>query len=113
MRGHIRFGDQIRRRFDILLPIEVAFDEFTEDIEKNRLLKTAIHRLGHTFIRSEAARQDVRRLRPAFTTVGLGSYRLGALPEIRYTRLDEHYRPAVELARLIIENSSLELRHER
>ena len=46
VRGHIRFGDQIRRRFDILLPIEVAFDEFTEDIEKNRLLKTAIHRLG-------------------------------------------------------------------
>ena len=31
------------------------------------------------------------------------------MPEIRYTRLDEHYRPAVELARLIIENFSLEL----
>jgi 5-methylcytosine-specific restriction enzyme subunit McrC len=41
--------------------------------------------------------------------VGLGSYRRGALPEVGYTRLDEHYRPAVELARLIIENSSLEL----
>ena len=64
-----------------------------------------------TFIRSEAARREVRRLRPAFTTVGLGSYRRGALPEVRYTRLDEHYRPAVELARLIIENSSLELFH--
>ena len=41
--------------------------------------------------------------------VQLGSYPRGAVPEIRYTRLDEHYRPAVELARLIIENSSLEL----
>ncbi len=111
VRGRIRFGDQIGRRFGIPLPIEVAFDEFTEDIEKNRLLKTAIHRLGHTFIRSEAARREVRRLRPAFTTVGLGSYRRGALPEVRYTRLDEHYRPAVELARLIIDNSSLELFH--
>ena len=109
VRGRIRFSDQIGRHFGIPLPIEVAFDEFTEDIEKNRLLKTAIHRLGHTFIRSEAARREVRRLRPAFTTVGLGSYRRGALPEVRYTRLDEHYRPAVELARLIIENSSLEL----
>ena len=77
--------------------------------EPNRLLKTAIHRLGHTFIRSEAARLEVRRLRPAFTTVGLGSYRREALTEVLYTRLDEHYRPAVELARLIIENSSLEL----
>ena len=109
VRGRIRFGDQIQRRFDIPLPVEVAFDEFTEDIEKNRLLRTAIDRLGHTFIRSAAARQEVRRLRPSFTGVGIGSYRRGTLPEVRYTRLDEHYRPAVELARLILENSSLEL----
>ena len=111
VRGRIRFGDQIARRFGIPLPIEVAFDEFTEDIEENRLLKTAIHRLGHTFIRSQQIRREVRSLRPAFTTVGLGSYRRGAAPEVRYTRLNEHYRPAVELARLIIENSSLELLH--
>ena len=109
VRGRVRFGDQISRRFGIPLPIEVAFDEFTEDIEKNRLLKTAIHRLGHTFIRSPATRQELRALRPAFTMVGLGSYRRGALPEVQYSRLDEHYRPAVELARLIIENTSLEL----
>ena len=111
VRGRIRFGDQIGRRFGIPLPIEVAFDEFTEDVEENRLLKTAIHRLGYTFIRSPAARREVRRLRPALTTVGLGSYRRAAVPEVRYTRLNEHYRPAVELARLIIENSSLELFH--
>ena len=113
VRGRIRFGDQIGRRFDLPLPIEVAFDEFTEDIEKNRLLRTAIQRLSHTFLRSEGARREVRILRPAFSMVGLGSYRRGVLPEIRYTRLDEHYRPAVELARLIIENSSLELLHGR
>ena len=109
VRGRVRFGDQISRRFGIPLPIEVAFDEFTEDIEKNRLLKTAIHRLGHTYIRSEAVRREVRALRPAFAMVGLGSYRPGPLPEVQYSRLDEHYRPAVELARLIIENTSLEL----
>ena len=111
VRGRIRIGDQIRRRFDIPLPVEVAFDEFTEDIEENRLLKTAIQLLGHTHIRSGPARREVRRLRPAFTTVGLGTYRRGAVPKIRYTRLNEHYRPAVELARLIIESFSLELSH--
>ncbi len=109
VRGRIRFGDQISRRFGIPLPIEVAFDEYTEDIEKNRLLKTAIHRLGHTLIHSPTTRRGLRRLRPAFAMVGLGSYRPGPLPEVQYTRLDEHYRPAVELARLIIENTSLEL----
>ena len=109
VRGRIRFGDQVQSRFDIPLPVEVAFDEFTEDIEKNRLLKAAIERLGHTFIRSQAARQEVRRLRPSFSAVGLDSYPRGAIPEVSYTRLDEHYRPAVELARLILDNSSLEL----
>ena len=109
VRGRIRFSDQVQRRFDIPLPVEVAFDEFTEDIEKNRLLKAAIERLGHTSIRSGAARQEVRRLRPSLSAVGFGSYRRGAIPEVRYTRLEEHYRPAVELARLILDNSSLEL----
>ena len=109
VRGQIRFADQIGRRYGLPLPIEVAYDEYTEDIEQNRLLKTAVHRLSLTRIRSAAVRQEVRRLRPVFDMVQLGSYAPGAAPEIRYTRLDEHYRPAVELARLIIENSSLEL----
>ena len=109
VRGQIRFADQIGRRYGLPLPIEVAYDEYTEDIEQNRLLKTAVHRLSHTRMRSAAVRQEVRRLRPVFDMVQLGSYPPGAVPEIRYTRLDEHYRPAVELARLIIENSSLEL----
>ena len=111
VRGRIRFGDQISKRFGMPLPVEVAFDEYTEDIEKNRLLKTAIDRLGHTFIRSEGARRKVRSLRPAFASVALGQYRRGLLPQTHYTRLEEHYRPAVELARLIIDNFSLELLH--
>ena len=111
VRGSIRFGDQISKRFDIPLPIEVAFDEFTEDTEKNRMLKAAIERLGHGFIRSEKARRDVRNLRPPFASVTLTPYRRGLLPDIQYSRMEEHYRPAVELARLIIESSSLELFH--
>ena len=111
VRGRIRFGDQIGRRFDMPLPIEVAFDEYTEDIEKNRMLKTAINRLGKAFIRSAGTRRELRKLRPAFSSVGVGHHHRGLLPRIRYTRLDEHYRPAVELAGLIIENSSLDLLH--
>ena len=109
MRGQIRFADQIGRRYGLPLPIEVTYDDYTEDIEHNRLLKTAIHRLSHTQIRTMAVRQELRRLMSAFGMVQLGTYRRGAVPEIRYTRLDEHYRPAVKLASLIIENSSLEL----
>ena len=62
VRGQIRFADQIGRRYGLPLPIEVAHDEYTEDIEQNRLLKTAIHRLSHAHIRSMAVRQELRRL---------------------------------------------------
>ena len=110
VRGRIRFDDQLNRRFGVPLPLEVAFDEFTEDIEENRLLKTALYRLAHLPIRSQQSRRDVHALRPVFNTVELGAYRRGA-PEVQYTRLNSHYRSAVELARLIIDNSSLELLH--
>ena len=110
VRGRIRFDEQIRRRFGVPLPIEVSFDEFTEDIEENRLVKAALHRLAHLPVRSQLARRDVHALRPRFDTVELSAYRRGT-PEIQYTRLNSHYRPAVELARLIIDNSSLELHH--
>ena len=71
VRGRIRFNDQLSRRFGIPLPLEVAFDEFTEDIEENRLLKTALYRLAHLPVRSEQARRDVNALRAVFNTVEL------------------------------------------
>ncbi|MDE2695791.1 MAG: hypothetical protein OXH97_04650 [Chloroflexota bacterium] len=111
VRGHIRFAEQLRRRAGIPLPVEVAYDDFTEDIEENRLLHTAIHLLTRIPIRSDRWRRELRGLRPAFAAVGVGSYRRGAVPEVHYHRLNEHYRPAVELARLIIDSSSFELRH--
>lgn len=109
VRGRINFGEQIRRHYSIPLPIEVVFDEYTEDIEKNRLLKTAIHRLAHSLIRNDNVRDEVLRLWPIFGKVGLATYTRGKLPPLSFTRLDEHYRWPVELARLIIENSILEL----
>ena len=110
VRGRIRFDDQVKRRYGIALPLEVTYDEFTEDIEENRLLKTALHRLSRLPVRSPSTRRQVNALRPVFSPVGLASYVQGT-PEVRYTSLNAHYRPAVEMARLIIDNSSLELRH--
>ena len=108
IRGRIRFGEQLNRRNSIALPIEVAYDEFTEDIEENRLLKTALHRLTRLPVRSALSRKDIHALRPVFNSIGLSAYHRGT-PVIHYNRINDHYRPAVELARLIIDNSSLEL----
>ncbi len=111
MRGRLRVGDQLRKRYGAYPPVEVTRDDFTEDVEENRLVKTALHRLARMHIRSGVARRSLRRFDSALERVTLVSYDPRRLPEVRYTRLNQHYRPAVELAKLILRSASFELRH--
>lgn len=57
VRGRIREAEQIRRRFGMTLPVEVAYDEFSTDIPENRILRTAVDRL----LRLPGVPGDVRR----------------------------------------------------
>jgi 5-methylcytosine-specific restriction enzyme subunit McrC len=111
LRGRVRFSEQILRRYGIIPPIEVRYDEFTEDIEENRLLKAALDRLARTRIRSEDARRSLRVFGQALADVELAAYHPRHLPEILYTRLNRHYRPAITLAKLILRSTSFELQH--
>lgn len=106
--GRIRLADQVKVRFGLPLPVEVVYDEFTEDIEENRLLKTAIGLLWQMPVSSRESRRELGALRSAFASVSSGSYRPGMVPSVNYTRLNQRYRPAVELARLIIGSSLAE-----
>jgi 5-methylcytosine-specific restriction enzyme subunit McrC len=109
VRGRIRFAEQIQRRHGLAPPVELRFDEFTEDVTENRLLKAAIHRLTKLQIRSESVRQSLREFDLALQHVSLVEYSPRQLPEVTYTRLNERYRPAVELAKLILRATSFDL----
>ena len=111
VRGRLRIGDQLRRRYGPLPPAEVTYDEFTEDLEENRLIKAALARLRNMRVRNELVRRSLRRFDSALERVRLVRYDPASIPEILYTRLNSHYRPAVELARLILRSDSYELRH--
>jgi 5-methylcytosine-specific restriction enzyme subunit McrC len=113
IRGHIRFAEQIRRRNGSAPPVEVTFDDFTEDILENRLLKAALARLRRMKIRSPHSQLRLRRFEQMLTNVEVQSYSRHAVPVVTYTRLNKHYQRAVELARLILRNISLELAHGR
>ena len=110
VRGQIRFGDQIRDRFGLAPPVEVTFDEFTDDIIENQLLKAAIARLKYRRIRSEPIRRMLSNFDANLATVSPVRFDPRALPEIQFTRLNEHYRPAIELATLILKSTSWELK---
>jgi 5-methylcytosine-specific restriction enzyme subunit McrC len=109
VRGRVRFDDQIREQFGRFPPAEVRYDDFTEDIEVNRLIKAAIRRLGRLRLRSEDVRRSLRAFDSVLGTVSAVEYDSRWLPEICYDRLNVHYRPAVELAKLILRSVSFEL----
>ena len=108
VRGRIRFDEQIRRRYGIPLPVELRFDEYTEDILANRLVKAAATRLGRMTLRSGKARKGLGRLAATLENVSLLEFRRSRVPEVRFDRLNEHYRHVVGLARLILLHSEFE-----
>ena len=101
VRGRIRMGDQIRRRFSMPFPVEVRYDEFTEDIVANRLVKAAAWQLGRMRLRSPKARHGLREVAARLGNVSLVEF-AHDVPEVRFDRLNERYREVVTLSRLVL-----------
>jgi 5-methylcytosine-specific restriction enzyme subunit McrC len=111
IRGRLRFDDQIRKRHGRFPPAEVRYDDFTEDIEENRLLKAAIARLSRLRLRSATTRRALHAFDETLNAVQLVEYDPRRVPDILWNRLNDRYRPAVELARLILRATSFDLAH--
>ena len=106
VRGRIRIDDQIRQRPGFMLPIEVRYDEFTEDILENRLVKAAAARLARMRLRSRDARTELSWVAGMLAPVSLIEFAANDLPETHLGRLNEHYRGVLALARLILRHSA-------
>lgn len=109
VRGRIRFDDQLRRRFGLRVPLEVRYDEFTDDILPNRLVKAAVGRLGSMQLRSARARRGLSWVTAILEQVSAAEYRPNAVPEVSFDQLNEHYRRVVGLARLVLRHTAFEL----
>ena len=108
VRGRIMVAEQLRRRFGIPLPVEVRYDEFTNDVLANQLVKAAVNRLGRMRLRSRDARQQLGRIAGMLENVSLAEFRPNAVPEIDFDRLNEHYRGVVSLSQLILRQGAFE-----
>ena len=107
VKGRIRISDQISRRPGMLVPLEVSYDEFTEDIPENRILRAALERMSQV----PGVRADVlsrlRRLKgklDAVTRLQSGA----PLPPWRASRMNTRYHAALRLAEVILRNASAE-----
>ena len=110
VRGRIRIADQLRTTFGLVPPVECSYDEFTDDVVLNQLLKAAITRLGEIRIRDPRSRTRLRGLASAFSNVSSVSFDGRRLPDIRYDRLNAHFRRPVEFAKLVLRSRSFDAR---
>ena len=110
VRGRIMFAEQIRRRFGVPLPVEVRYDDFTDDMLANRLVKAAAAQLGNMALRSTEVRQDLRRITAVLDNVSWEEFPASAVPPVRFDRLNEHYRSVVTLSRIILRHGAFEAR---
>ena len=108
IRGRIDFAEQMRRRLDIPMPVEVRFDDFTGDVLPNQLVKAAVHRLGGMRLRSKEARRNLGWLAGVLDEISLLEFQPSRVPTVSYNRLNEHYRGVVELSRLVLRQGAYE-----
>jgi 5-methylcytosine-specific restriction enzyme subunit McrC len=109
IRGRVRIEDQLRRQYRLAPPIEVSYDEYTEDITENRVLKAALLRCHQLPLRSAELRSSLRHHEYLLANVQHVYVDARQQPSVSWSRLNEHLRPAFELARLILKNTSIAL----
>lgn len=108
VRGRINFAEQVRKRYGIPLPIEVRYDDFTEDVLPNRLVRAAGARLGAMSIDNAKWRRGLGHIEATLANVSLAQFPRREVPAVEFDRLNAHYRDVVELSRLILRHSSVD-----
>ncbi len=106
VRGRIRFAEQMRRRFSMPMPVEVRYDEYTDDITANRLVKAAATTLGMMRLRSSEARNGLVRIVATLDNVSLVEFPAGNVPKVKFDRLNEHYRDVVALSTMVLQHNA-------
>ena len=108
VRGRVRFAEQVGRRLDFPIPVELRYDEFTGDILPNQLVKAAARRLARARLRSHRARRNLGWVAGMLAEVSLREFPPARVPEVAFDRLNGHYRGVVALARLVLRHGAFE-----
>ena len=91
LRGRLDVTVQLRRRQGRPFPLDCRFEEYTEDVTLNRVLKAASERLLNV---PGIDLEPARRLRAhgrAFSEVTSVAFAPAAVPDVTFTRLDRHW----------------------
>lgn len=106
LRGRIDFPAQLGRA-GLASPVDCNFDDYTPDIDENRYLKAAVRLALRTPQVPAVDRRRLLQTMVALEDVADVPVRADHLDLLPTTRLNAHYRPALRLARLVLDNLSL------
>ena len=107
MRGRIDMDRQLTRP-GVAIPTACRFTDFTADLIENSYMKAAVSRSLRV---AGVQPVDRRRLMQHLVTledVGDVRHHPADYDSVVFTRLNEHYKPALRLARLVLENLTLQ-----
>ena len=110
LRGRLDFKRQFRRG-GLLVPMACSYDDFTADVTENRYLKAAMQRAIRVAGVPPIDRGRLMRLLVALEDVTDAPVDADDIERITFTRLNDHYLPAMRLARLILAHLTLQDQH--
>ena len=106
LRGRIDFSRQFKKNPGSFYPFEISFDDFVEDIPENQILKKALQVALKFGLRNRNLRNQAQNLLFNFKDVS----EIDRAPSWTQSRLNLHYRNALQLAELIISGNGF---HEK
>ena len=107
VKGRILIAQNFRKNPILKNRIFCRYSDFTSDTLENRIIKFTLNCLSRTPFREEKLQRKVKQTIHFFESVSFVPISTKNFPEIRYTRLNEHYRPIVNMCQLIIQNTTL------
>jgi 5-methylcytosine-specific restriction enzyme subunit McrC len=107
VKGRIRWQRQARRAAP--LPIAVRYSVHDDDVLENQVLRAVLAVLRLARLSDPAVASGIARLWRQFRDFSVLMAPLSDLSRLQCNRQNEHYRPLLGLARLILENAMADL----
>ena len=107
LRGRIDIPRQLARP-GVVIPTACRFTEYTADLIENSYMKAALSRSLRVAGVQPADRHRLMRHLVTLEDVSDVRHHHSDFDDVVFTRLNEHYRPALRLARLVLENLTLQ-----
>lgn len=106
LRGRLDVAGQFTRA-GVLTPVACQYDEFSEDILENRVLRAAVRLALRVPGVDQGERRRLMHHLATLEAVADVVVRPQVVDSIHLTRLNQHYGPALRLAQLILKNLTL------